>query len=654
MLAFLSNLQYMKPLFFLVLIVNVFCPTVKAQVELVLCSPDERLVVEVSMNQGGQVMYTVRLEGTQLLKPSALGVMTSQGDFSTGLDLIGVSELEFVRDQYETLNAKRRVNTYIAQSRVCRFANAEGKLLDVRFQVSDDGVVFRYEFLPQAGETIRVQEELTTFHFHEGSLAWLQPVAIAKSGWEHTNPSYEEHYQSGIPVGAPEPTDTGWIYPALFQVKDTWLLISETGMDGRYCATRLQADSPDGAYRIGFPDEREVMPDEGLLPQSSTPFHSPWRVIAVGSLATIVESTLGLDVAEQAIDMDEHVIKPGKSAWSWINSKDDFIVYEEQKKYIDFAANMNWQYCLIDVNWDQKIGYEKIKELADYAAKQGVGLHLWYNSAGNWNTVKYTPKDKLLTAESRHAEFSRIREMGIKGVKIDFFAGDGQSVIQYYIDILEDAAKYGLLVNFHGATLPRGWSRTYPHLMTVEAVRGFEMVTFSQDDADRQASLSTILPFTRNAFDPMDFTPMNLNEVYTHVERRTTPAFELATSVLFLSGIQHYAESPEGMAKMPDTVVDFVRSLPDYWDDVRFMSGFPGKDVVIARQAGQQWYVAGINGESVEKNITVDLSQFTGMQSATIITDGEGEAGFAYGTTAISDDLQIALKPNGGFVVVVE
>lgn len=238
---------------------------------------------------------------------------------------------------------------------------------------------------------------------------------------------------------------------------------------------------------------------------------------------------------------------------------------KSKKKYIDFAADMKWQYCLIDVNWDTKIGYEKMQQLANYAKDKNIGLLLWYNSAGDWNTVGYTPKDKLLLRESRRAEFQRIHEMGIKGVKIDFFGGDGQSVIQYYIDILNDAADYKLLVNFHGATLPRGWSRQYPHLMTVEAVRGFENVTFQQVEADRQAEICTIIPFSRNVFDPMDYTPMNLYKVPSGVQRRTTAAFELATSVLFLSGIQHFAESPEGMSHIHSGVQDF------FYESFRFL-----------------------------------------------------------------------------------
>lgn len=618
-----------------------------------VASPDERLSVTVRMAASGTLRYSISRDGDPVLEDAALGVSGDGLPPPTDLRIVDVSPVEQVVDAYETQTSKRRLNAYSANRLVLRLRSGDDRGYDLIFQVSDDGVAFRYLFPNPTERLITIGDEQTSFRFPSHAKGWLQPMAVAKSGWEQTNPSYEEHYQQGIPVGTPESTGTGWVYPALFQVGDNWALITEAGLDGRYCATRLRPESPNGEYRIGFPDPREVMPDGGLLPASSTAFYSPWRVITIGPLATIVESNLGLDVAERAVPIADRVVMPGKASWSWINSKDDYIVYEEQRKYIDFAADMNWQYCLIDVNWDRKIGYEKIGKLADYAATKGVGLLLWYNSAGSWNTVQYTPKDKLLTRESRNEEFARIKAMGVKGVKIDFFGGDGRSVIQYYIDILEDAAKHGLLVNFHGATLPRGWSRTYPHLMTVEAVRGFEMVTFMQEDADRQASHCTILPFTRNAFDPMDYTPMNLHKIQTNVERRTTAAFELATSVLFLSGIQHYAESPEGMATVPEAVRDFLRDLPDSWDDVKFISGFPGRDAVIARRAGQRWYIAGINGEQREKAIHLDRNILGNAENAVLIADGASPGAFRMEHVTLPDGCTVTMKPNGGFVMIL-
>ncbi len=592
-----------------------------------ITSPDKKIGVAVYLNESGQPFYTTNYENNVVLKPSRLGLIREDGDFSRGLTMLSPSATEKVTDNYQMVYAKRKNCLYQANKRVLQFRNAAKQLMDVIFQVSNDGGVFRYFFPETSGDVKKVTEELTSFHFPLSATAWLQPMQVAKTGWESTNPAYEEHYKQNIAVDTAAPMGAGWVYPALFNNNATWLLITEAAMDGAFCATRFQSQLPDGEYSIGFPDPLEVFTGGGTIPQSSLPFSSPWRVITIGSLKTIAESTLGTDVANPAKQMNLSFVKPGKASWNWIMSKDDSIVYSEQKRYIDFAADMRWQYCLIDVNWDQKIGYDRIKELSSYAASKNVGLLLWYNSSGDWNTVKYTPKGKLLTHEDRAKEFSRLKEMGIKGVKIDFFGGDGQSVIQYYIDILNDAAQYDLMIHFHGATLPRGWARTYPHLVTTEAVRGFEMVTFTQNHADAEPNHCTMLPFTRNAFDPMDFTPMNLYRIPTRVKRITTSAFELALSVLFLSGIQHFAESPEGMRHVPDYVQQFLRELPDYWDDVQFIEGYPGKYVVPARKSGNRWYVAGINGENNQKELALDLSLFK-KNKAIFITDGTESLSF--------------------------
>jgi hypothetical protein len=417
----------------------------------------------------------------------------------------------------------------------------------------------------------------------------------------------------------------------------------------------LQQFSEGNEYKINFPQEPEKYTNGALFPQSTLPWQMPWRIIALGSLKTIAESTLGTDLALPAIAMDSSFIKPGRASWSWIMSKDNFIIYDEQKKYIDYAADMHWEYCLIDADWDRKIGYDKIKELADYAAKKKVGILLWYNSAGDWNTVKYTPKDKMLTHESRIKEFAILQQMGIKGIKTDFFSGDGQSMINYYQDILEDAAQYHLLVNFHGATLPRGWQRTYPNLMTTEAVYGYEMITFNQKDADVAAPHMVMSAFARNAFDPMDFTPVSLYKI-PRINRKTSVAFEMATAVIFLSGIQHFVEGPEGMAKMPDAVKNYMQNIPAVWDEVKFIDGYPGKFYAVARRAGKKWYVAGINGDSVTQSISIDKLPFIPpFKTGTLFSSNEkNEINISKETVYAKQNKTIAMQPNDGFVIVFE
>ena len=631
-----------------------FCHSLFAQVAK-LESPDKSIVLNVFLSASGKIQYSIKKSGTSIIEPSALGVTMKGHDFTQGMKLLTTSKPVRITDSYQTKNAKKSSIVYQANQLVLSFTNEEKKKMDIIFRLSNDGVAFRYSFLWIKNMETIIGEH-SSFTFNKNAKAWLQPMSEAKTGWQKVHPSYEEHYLQDIPAGTVSPLKSGWVYPALFKTNNTWMLITEAALDGAYCGTRLINDSASSVYSIGFADPREVFTGGGYLPINDKPWLTPWRIITIGSLKTIAESTLGTDLAPKAINIDQSFIKPGKASWSWINSKDDNIIFSEQKKYIDYAADMHWQYCLVDADWDRKIGYDSIKILSDYAAKKNVALLLWYNSAGDWNTVTYTPKDKLLKKEGREKEFSRIKAMGIKGVKIDFFGGDGQSMIQYYIDILNDAAKYKLLVNFHGATLPRGWQKTYPHLMTAEAIYGMEMVTFDQSAADKQANHCAMLPFTRNAFDPMDFTPMNLTGLTSSkCTRKTTPAFELALSVLFLSGIQHYAQAPEGMANVPNDVKLFLRTIPDYWDDVKFLDGYPGKYVVIARRSGNRWYIAGINGTTDEKKLRVDLTAFK-KSKATLFTDGEKGVLFSKTemNTLKNKNVDITLNGNAGFVMILE
>lgn len=625
-----------------------------------IASPNGRLVADFYLDAAGAPRYAVRLGGKTVLRESRLGLVGEDADFSRGLRLLSASGTVPVRETYEILTAKRRVNDYRANRKVFRLETAAGRKLEIIFQVSDDGVAFRYLFPETSAETRRLTEEVTSFNFPQGTRAWLQPMSEAKSGWEKVNPCYEEFYEKEIAAGTPWPTGAGWVYPALFRTGDTWVLVSESALARNYSGTRLRHESPGGEYRVGFADPRENFQGGPVNPESKLPWLTPWRVVVIGSLKTVAESTLGIDLADKpAARYRNAAVKPGKASWSWPLLGDRQTTYEVQKRFIDYAAEMRWSYCLIDGYWDRQIGYEKTKELIAYARGKGVGVLLWYNSAGDWNTAPQTPRDMMLTRASRVREFERLKAMGVAGLKIDFFGGDGQSMIAYYHDILEDAAGYGFLINFHGATLPRGWQRTYPHLMTAEAIKGLEYVTFEQKNADEEPSHAAVLPFTRNVFDPMDFTPVVLDRIQ-RVERRTTSAFELALSVLFTSGIQHYAEIPEGMSKAPPYVQDFLREVPGVWDDTKFLDGYPGKYVALARRGGGRWYVAGINGEATPRRLTLDLGELRARDTGTLIADGDGgNLSFRRETVRAvrfgdQKKLEVALPPRGGFVLLLD
>ncbi|RKD16365.1 alpha-glucosidase [Pelobium manganitolerans] len=618
--------------------------------EVEVSSPDKTLKASLTLNSKGQLFYRIFKNGQQVLEYSKLGLIRADQDFLHQLKFVSVSKPVKVTDHYQLAVAKRFENNYEANKLVFTVSNAQKALMEVIFQVSDDGVAFRYHFPNKSSGLKEITSEATSFNFPAEAKAWLQPMAVAKTGWSQTNPSYEEFYEKEIQVGTPAPLKAGWVYPALFKSNGTWVLITETFPDKDYCGTRLSTESPAGEYTVTFPDQREVIPGKALNPISTLPWYSPWRILAVGSLKTIVESTLGTDLAKPAKIKNVADFKPGISSWSWVMLKDDSTVYDVQKKFIDYAADMNWDYCLVDADWHKKIGRDKIAELSKYAQTKNVALILWYNSAGNWNTVPYGPKDFMLTEASRDKEFAWLQSIGVKGVKVDFFGGDGQSMMAYYEDILTSAAKYGVSVNCHGSTLPRGLQRTFPNLMTMEAIRGMEFRTFEQKDENVAASHIATIPFTRNVFDPMDYTPMALGGV-PRFERGTTSAMELATAVLFQSGVTHMAETPTRMAKAPAYVQDLLKHLPKHWDDIRFVDGYPGKYCVLARKAGNKWYIAGINGEKDSKELNLDLS-FLPSTSITMITEGKDAMGFSSASLQGSTKVKVTLNPHGGFLML--
>jgi alpha-glucosidase len=616
-----------------------------------LKSPDAKISIDFRLTSSGEAFYSLSHSGATILKQSKLGIIRSDGDFSTKLVLDSVSNMSVVTDKYTLLHGKRLKSSYTGNNQVFYLKNADSKKIEMIFQASNDGIAFRYHFPGKTDTTVKIFNEVTSYHFDISTKAFLQPCADARMGWCYASPSYEEYYEKNIPVGASSPNQAGWVMPALFNYGKYWVCITETAVDTNYCGSRLSQFSPDGEYMVQFPEPQECRSNEPALPESVLPWYTPWRIIAItDNLAGLVESTLETDLATPAKYDVSSWLEPGIASWSWVILKDDSTVYDVQRTYIDFASKMNWKYCLIDALWDTKIGYEKMKQLAEYAKTKNVKILLWYNSAGDWNTTPQTPRDKMTSSKSRITEFQRLKDMGIGGIKVDFFGGDGQSMMKYYIDILKDAAKYNLAVNFHGATFPRGWYRTYPNLVSMEAIRGEEYVTFGQFFADNQPSHCAVIPFTRNLFDPMDFTPVNFSGI-PHITRRTTNGFEIALSVLFTSGIQHIAETPVGIAAQKDFVREYMSSLPETWDDVKFIDGFPGKFVVLARQKGNRWYIAGINGETSERSITLNVPFISTKSKGILITDAVSVKDLIKNDVEFSTPIKITMYPYGGFVI---
>ncbi|HEY6528148.1 MAG TPA: glycoside hydrolase family 97 catalytic domain-containing protein [Cellvibrionaceae bacterium] len=610
-------------------------------------SPDEHLHVQLSLSAKGAISYNIRYNENNLVLNSTLGLELKNNTFVAGLTLKNASQGRLVQDNYSLLHGKKRTISYTANERIFRFANERQNEIEIVFRVSNDGVAFKYRLVAKDSALQSFVQELTQFTFPSEARAWLQPVAVAQTGYANTNPSYEEYYQMDIAAQSPPASAAGWAFPALFRVGDSWLAITEAGMNGSFHASRLQASAMAGCYAIGQPMPAEVFTGGGLLAKNSASLETPWRIIAIGSLANLMESTLGTDLADPAIKPMDFA-KPGFVAWSWAMLKDDATRYDTQRKFIDYAAQMHWPYVLIDALWDTQIGKKRIAQLAQYAATKDIGIILWYNSSGDWNATPQTPKNILTDRQRRLKEFAWLKQAGIKGLKIDFFAGDGQSIMAYYNELARDASDFNLMLNYHGASLPRGLSRTYPNIMTMEAVKGFEFITFSQQAADAAPSHMAMLPFARNLFDPMDFTPTVFSNI-KDIKRHTTNGYELALSVLFLSGWQHIAEIPSGMAAVPEYVKNILSDIPVSWDETRFIDGFPGKYAVIARRKADHWYVAGINAESTSTDLTLNLDFIS--TTGEIITDGPAKAEFTRHSVQPSQKIQIKVKPFGGFLM---
>lgn len=617
-----------------------------------MTSPDGTLSVELQTDESKVLKYIVKRNGKTIIEPSTLGLTRNDADFST-LEISKIGDKKPVSDTYTTPAEKKVNNSFTANEWDVEVANLDGQKMTITFHLSNTGVAFRYAFNESSEDEKTIEKENTSFKLATTARAWMHPHDDVKNCWAQTCPSYEDNYIIDVPVGTKAPKVAGWSFPALFNTDSTWVLITEAGLEPPYCGTRLGQDSEGGEYHIEFPQRGETMkPTDPVTPISKLPIKSPWRVIMIGGLNDIVSNTMVDDLSAPNRIQDIDFVKPGRAAWSWGMEKDNSVNYDRQKQYIDYASEMTWEYVLIDVEWDKRIGYDRIQELIDYAKSKNVGIILWYNSSGDWNTTHYTPKSVLIEKDARRKEFERISKMGVKGVKIDFWPGDGPSAIEYYYDMMKDAAEYKLLVNFHGTTVPRGWSRTYPNLMTLESIKGFEFITFAQETADAAPQHCATAIFARNVVGPMDFTPICFDEI-PGIQRKTSNGFEIALSVLFQSGIQHFVETPKSMAKQPDYVKEYMKQVPRSWDDIKYIDGIPGKYAVLARKSGDKWYVAGINAETAVKSLELDLSGLNISKEGSLITDGENNRSFSQKTATLeSGKLKIDIQPNGGFVAV--
>ena len=572
------------------------------------------VVVDV---QNGKPTYEVSLGGVQFLKPSPLGLLTNLGDFTEGLTLAGCDS-KTQHDEYWLKTTKQSHISYDATEAVCRFEKDGKRVLDIQFHITDRDVAYRYKLYPKkirGGETLVavVNGEASGFVMPDGTTTFLCPQSGPMNGFARTSPSYETSYTLDDQMGK-NGWGNGFTFPCLFKTPAGWLLLSEAGTDGGYVGCRL-LNAGGSNYKIGFPQEGEMNGFGTTSAAVSLPCETPWRTITLGTtLAPIVETTVTNDVVRPKYQASKEYVY-GKGSWSWIIGMDPSCNFDEQKRYIDFSAAMGWRSVLVDALWDVQIGYEKMAELARYGRERGVGLFLWYNSNGSWNDAPQSPKGKMDKSAARRKEMAWMKENGILGIKVDFFGGDKQPMMQLYEDILTDANEFGLQVIFHGCTLPRGWERMYPNYVASEAVLASENLHFGQGACDAEAFNACIHPFIRNTVGSMDFGGSTLNKHYNKdnqhgTTRKTSDVFALATAVLFQSSVQHFAMAPNNLEDAPAWAVDFMKQVPTNWDETRFIDGYPGKYCIMARRAGTKWFVVGITSDGTPLQKKIDTKAF--------------------------------------------
>jgi alpha-glucosidase len=537
---------------FLVLLLLSFS-TVQAlqKQEWTVSSPDKKVKVTVGTKEN-RLSYSVAYNKISAIEPSPLGIVRDDQQFSENLKFIAKNEAAI--DETYTLSIGKKLQCRNqANELTMTFENGNKETVQLIFRAYNDGMAYRYHFPKTDNNPHKIVKEESGFAIAKNAKAWIQPYDLNV----RKKPCYETFYENGIAVGGPSPNPAGWAFPALFNTNNLWVLITEAALNETYPGTHLEDKAGNAVYTIRFPEKEEATSDADPEPVSTLPWTTPWRAAVIGSsLATIQETTLVANLNPPSVIKDVSWINPGRSSWSWWSAGGTTKDFDVQKEYIDFTADMKWEYVLIDAGWPQmKNG--SMEDLIKYANSKNVGVVLWYHSGMGREKDTLSYANLMAFPEERKKEFQKIQAWGAKGVKVDFFDSDKQPVIKRYYDILRDAAEHKIMVNFHGSTLPRGWERTYPHVVSMESVKGAEGAG-RQEFCDKAPVHNTILPFTRNVVGPMDYTPVTFTNK-REAKRQTTFAHELALSVVFESGVFHFADNMKSYQALPEGPKNFLR-----------------------------------------------------------------------------------------------
>lgn len=591
-------------------------------------SPDKNNSIALELNADGTLFYTIESHGTQVVGKSLMGAGISDSTlcFNSGLSFVKVKEV-LIDEKYRLPTGK--TSTYInkANESVFTFINKHNKVLKVVCRAYDDGIAFRY--VVESTDSIVIMKENTRIYIPQNTLSWIMDYV----------PNAENFYPERL-------LDTVGIkplsYPALMQIDHKiWLLLTEASVYDQP-ATHIK--------KTGSGNEMVIeLPEKQFSVQSR--WESPWRTFILGiKLATIVESVLVENLNPPSTISDQSWIKPGLAVFPWWGNYMANSDIDTLKMYVDLAAEMNWKWIEFDVSlvgspfrtsklWEST---EWLPDFTAYARSKGISVYGW----DELNVLK--------SPEGREHVYGKYISLGIKGIKIDFLDSDSQDAMRFRRDALHDAATKKLMVSFHGETVPRGQRRTYPNTVTLEAVQGAEYYTFKGIKAPTPVHNCT-LPFTRNVVGSMDYTPVTFT-IRPENPRTTTYAHELALSVIFESGWMVMADRPNVYLNSP--AKEFLRKLESTWDETRYIDGFPGEFVCLARRKGVKWFLAAINAGN-ERTISVPLNFIgEGIHPIKIYEDKPGEVmnniNIREEKVTSGTNLLVKMMANGGFSTIIE
>ncbi|MCK8475691.1 glycoside hydrolase family 97 catalytic domain-containing protein [Microbacterium aurugineum] len=531
----------------------------------------------------------------------ALGVDADGADLAAGAEIVGSDDRELCEEWSAALgkatgprSAVHRETTVTLRSGSLTWA--------VVVRVSDDGFAFRY-VLPATATSLGAEH--TRIDAGDHGRAWVQEYQT----WYET-PRFGSDLRDLAPGS--------YGFPVLVERDpQRFLLLSESDIDGRSSGAHVDWDGT--VFHVTPADDRiEIEPGH----------RTPWRVIVAGTLAEIVATEL-IDALAPAAQPGALGPRPGRAAWSWWSSQYSGAYLDVQKRFTDFAAEQGWEHVLVDCGWDAAW----VPELVAYASARGIQVHLW----SAWSDLD--------GAESLRS-LALWRSWGVAGIKVDFMESESQERYRWYDAIIAESARVGLMVNFHGSVIPRGWARTHPHVVSYEGIRGAEYYVFYGHPLT--AAHNVIQPFTRNVVGSMDYTPVT----FSAPERETTDAHELALGVAYESGITHFADDPDQYRSRP-LAAAFLAELPPTWDEVRLLDGHPDTHAVVARRSGDRWFVGSIAADTSDAAVELDPAALVGGPAA-VWAIGDVDGALAeLATPEPGARMRVPLAPCGGFVAIV-